>query len=535
MFFNDCIDVIAACAFVKMRGIRQSTHRVYDKCPTRSECKNRQVGTKFDAVAAISRERIDADVIDRRGKMAEQRAPVGTLPRPGNPIRGACSAIRRNRAACCRRSQCRLFDGAAQRDVSLSGLGETPQFGAKTSNSSRSIGSPTVAPSRRQSSRWIARSGLIRMRRAIGESRLVTSVSWLPLAAPLLNALALVLALAFRRNRAVLALIVLTLVAAALSSAVDPIEPSRPQSAMRMFAPWLLLVIAAMPERGLLAIRNLIVFLAIALAVWLTIAAPVASWSRLSALLPFGVLPWSAGAIAAALTFTGACICVVRWILRGTPIEGGLAIVLACAGIALLPIARVDVSRTALLAAGATAVIAVVYSSYRMAFIDALSGLPNRRALDETLTRLSGAYAIAMVDIDHFKKFNDAHGHDSGDRVLKTVAQSLRRTHGAQAFRYGGEEFCLLFTGARSRTASESCETTRDKIENERVRIRSVPTSRQRVQAVKRNALSDVRVTVSIGIAERDAQTRAPQDVLKNADQALYRAKTKGRNRVVKA
>ncbi|HEX6833664.1 MAG TPA: GGDEF domain-containing protein, partial [Rudaea sp.] len=160
---------------------------------------------------------------------------------------------------------------------------------------------------------------------------------------------------------------------------------------------------------------------------------------------------------------------------------------------------------------------------------------PNRRALDETLARLAGSYAVAMVDIDFFKKFNDSHGHDAGDRVLKAVAQSLRRTRGGRAFRYGGEEFCLLFTGLRSRHAGEACEATRERIENERVRIRSAPGQKRRVQAVKRNALSDARVTVSIGIAERDAQTRSPLDVLKNADQALYRAKAKGRNRVVKA
>jgi diguanylate cyclase (GGDEF)-like protein len=380
-------------------------------------------------------------------------------------------------------------------------------------------------------------SGLIGARPvASGDFRLVISGFWLQAAPPLLNALALVLALSFRRNRAVLVLIVLTLAALALSSVGESAgEPTRSAVAMRMFAPWLFLAAAAMPERGLLAARNLVLFLLIALAVWLTLGAPVAQWTRLSALLPFGVLPWSAGSIAAGLTIAAACVCAIRWVLRATPIEGGLAVVLTCVGIAFLPVVHVDTTRLLLACAGVIALIAVVYSSYRMAFVDALSGLPNRRALDETLSQLSGNYAVAMVDIDHFKKFNDAHGHDAGDRVLKSVAQSLRRTRGAHAFRYGGEEFCLLFTGTRSRNASEACENSRERIENERVRIRSTPSARRRVQAVKRNALSDVRVTVSIGVAERDAQTRAPLEVLKIADQALYRAKSKGRNRVVKA
>ena len=76
-------------------------------------------------------------------------------------------------------------------------------------------------------------------------------------------------------------------------------------------------------------------------------------------------------------------------------------------------------ARRALALAGAGGLLTVLYASYRMAFVDALSGLPNRRALDETLARLTGDYALAMVDVDHFKSFNDTHGHDAGDTVLR--------------------------------------------------------------------------------------------------------------------
>src|SRR4029077_7824091 len=112
------------------------------------------------------------------------------------------------------------------------------------------------------------------------------------------------------------------------------------------------------------------------------------------------------------------------------------------------PTMQIETARHAFAVAGEGTFVEIFIALYCCAFVDALTGLPNRRALDEALARLSGDYALAMVDVDHFKQFNDTHGHDAGDRVLRSVAQQLRATRGGQAFRYGGEEFCLLFTGA---------------------------------------------------------------------------------------
>jgi len=345
------------------------------------------------------------------------------------------------------------------------------------------------------------------------------------LAAPLLNGLALLLALGFRRNRAVLALSVLTFVSVGLVG-FGAAELERGADAARMFAPWLLLATAALPERSLLARRNLVLLLLLATAAWLTLAAPAHVWSGLRGALPFGALPWRAGSIAAVLAFFAAALCVLRWVLIGAPMEAGLGIVLALVACALLPMLQTDAVRMALGLAGLCSCAAVLYASYRMAFVDALSGLPNRRALDETLSRLSGDFAVAMVDVDHFKQFNDTHGHDAGDRVLQSVAAQLRRTRNGRAFRYGGEEFCILFTGARVRDAAQSCEDARARIEATRVRVRSAKR--------KANAHpTEVKVTASIGLATRDNYTRYPSDVLKAADQALYKAKAKGRNRVI--
>ena len=356
---------------------------------------------------------------------------------------------------------------------------------------------------------------------------------WPPLAAPLLNGIALLLALGFRRNRAVLVLIVLTVASLAVTGMVALQQADRGLDAVRMFTPWLLLAAAALPERGLLTRRNLLLLLLLVIAMWLTVSAPDHVWPGLRGALPFGVLPWSAASVATALTLLAAALCMLRWVLVGTPMEAGLGVVLTVAGLALLPMVRPDSMRAAYAVAGAGALFAVLYASYRMAFVDALSSLPNRRALDESLARLGGAFAIAMVDIDHFKQFNDTHGHDAGDRVLHAVAQQLRRTHGAQAFRYGGEEFCLLFTGARSRDAAKACEDARARVEAMHVRVRSAPTRNRQGANARRTDIGEVHVTVSIGLAVRDSGSRAVGEILKAADQALYRAKAKGRNRVV--
>ena len=350
---------------------------------------------------------------------------------------------------------------------------------------------------------------------------------WPGWAAPLLNGIALLLALGFRRNRAVVVLIVLIFSSLAIAGVLAP-QGERGAEAARMFAPWLLLAAAALPERGPLARRNLVLFLLLLIAIWLTFDAPDHVWASLHGALPFGVLRFSSGALAAALTFVAAGLCVLRWVLNGAPMEAGLGIVLGLAAFALLPTMRSDGSSMAFAFAGICALFAVLYASYRMAFMDALSGLPNRRALDETLAQLSGDYAIAMVDVDHFKMFNDTHGHAAGDRVLQAVAQQLRRERRGRAFRYGGEEFCLLFTGSRNRDAAQMCDETRARIEAMRVRVRSMPTKGKRMPAD-----TEVKVTASIGVAFRDEQMRFASEVIKAADQALYRAKAKGRNRVM--
>jgi len=181
---------------------------------------------------------------------------------------------------------------------------------------------------------------------------------------------------------------------------------------------------------------------------------------------------------------------------------------------------------------------AVSHEAYQMAFRDELTGLPGRRALNERMQRLGRNYVIAMTDVDHFKKFNDTHGHDVGDQVLRLVASRLSKvTGGGRAYRYGGEEFALVFAGKTAEECVPHVEAVREMIANYTMHLRdqnSRPqddsTGRQRRSG---SAGGTVSVTISIGVAERLVDHRNPEEVLKSADQALYSAKGAGRNCVM--
>ena len=188
-------------------------------------------------------------------------------------------------------------------------------------------------------------------------------------------------------------------------------------------------------------------------------------------------------------------------------------------------------------AAGAILLVSLLQESHRLAFRDELTGLPSRRALEERLHGLGPVHAIAMVDVDHFKKFNDTHGHDIGDQVLKLVAARLAEIDGdGTAYRYGGEEFCLVFDGRRLDEALPHVDKIRADIAAYQMAVRSEdrpkdPEAGTRLRHL-RSADKTLSVTVSIGVAEPDDPRATPAVVLRAADKALYRAKEAGRNRV---
>jgi diguanylate cyclase (GGDEF)-like protein len=183
--------------------------------------------------------------------------------------------------------------------------------------------------------------------------------------------------------------------------------------------------------------------------------------------------------------------------------------------------------------------IGMMGASYNMAYRDELTGLLGRRALNDRMKGLGRQYMMAMMDVDHFKKFNDTHGHDVGDEVLKMVAGQIAAVKGGGvAYRYGGEEFCIVYAGKDIDYCRPFLEQVRQNIENYHMIIRNEaqrPLSKskakqRRGRRAKSRKEKTVSVTISIGMAESGSKYNGPEDVLKAADTALYKAKESGRN-----
>jgi len=188
------------------------------------------------------------------------------------------------------------------------------------------------------------------------------------------------------------------------------------------------------------------------------------------------------------------------------------------------------------LTAGMILILTNVEASFFMAYNDELTGLPGRRSLNESMMNLGKKYAIAMMDIDHFKKFNDTYGHKTGDEVLRVVATRLKEISGqAKVFRYGGEEFTAIFPGKSVKESIPYLENFRKTLESSqfvvRLRTRKQSTPLKRGQGPNTRQ-KQVRITISVGVSEPGKQSPTPEKVIKAADKALYKAKKTGRNRV---
>lgn len=177
---------------------------------------------------------------------------------------------------------------------------------------------------------------------------------------------------------------------------------------------------------------------------------------------------------------------------------------------------------------------------WQRVYIDELTDIPNRRALDEKLLTLNGEYAIAMMDIDHFKNFNDTYGHDEGDNVLRLVARVMDKELGDKVYRYGGEEFCAVFNKTAGEEAFLILNKVRRQLEEREFHIRKPNSKREPTSSSDRRKKKPekveskkVQITISIGVATPCRDIRKPADVIKLADQALYQAKKKGRNCVI--
>jgi diguanylate cyclase (GGDEF)-like protein len=169
--------------------------------------------------------------------------------------------------------------------------------------------------------------------------------------------------------------------------------------------------------------------------------------------------------------------------------------------------------------------IAELDASRREALIDPLTQIWNRRGIMQVLerelsrsSRASSALGVLMVDIDHFKRCNDTHGHPAGDAVLQEAAARMRasiRAYDALG-RYGGEEFLVVATGVDREGLLSIAEKMRQRVEREEFHT----------------AAASLRITVSLGAASMEAGAGV-EELIARADAALYRAKNGGRNRTV--
>lgn len=180
--------------------------------------------------------------------------------------------------------------------------------------------------------------------------------------------------------------------------------------------------------------------------------------------------------------------------------------------------------------------IALFQTSYSLAFHDTLTGVLSRRALEQEMLRLGKKYAVAMVDIDHFKLVNDRYGHKVGDDVLKMIASMIdQNADGGKTFRYGGEEFVVIFPRRNAGEIYEIMDRLREAIEKRPLVLRSPkrPKRKPKTKIFRESGREKIKVTVSIGIADKNERVQSAGRVIEAADKALYKAKKNGRNRVV--
>jgi len=168
----------------------------------------------------------------------------------------------------------------------------------------------------------------------------------------------------------------------------------------------------------------------------------------------------------------------------------------------------------------------MVHQLENAAYTDALTGASNRRHFDKIAPSEASEcfaenkpYSLMMLDVDFFKKVNDTHGHPVGDEVLKILVSRTRHTlkKGTLLTRWGGEEFIATMPGSSKDTALKTAERVRAAVERTPFRIKDLK----------------VPVTISIGIITQTTGSASPEDMVAFADEALYKAKQTGRNKVV--
>jgi len=396
----------------------------------------------------------------------------------------------------------------------------------------------------------------------LGAAVLVHS-GWLNLALPALSFLyycavigGMLLAWRFHSTRIFFALIVLFFgqQAIALSGRAHAAPGSTVFIAAAVLVPLNFVLIALMHERGftISGVAPLGLFLFVQ-AVIVAVLGRAEEGASLPARAHHAALAVSLPDYAPLAFAAAGILLLVRLLLSRKPADSALLWSLASFFLSLQFTGTARISAAYSATAACILATSIIETSYLLAYHDELTTLPSRRAFNDALLRLQHPYSIAAVDIDHFKRFNDTYGHDTGDQVLRLVAAKLAQvTGGGQAYRCGGEEFVILFPGKTTREIVDHLEQLRAAIEAAEFRMRGNdrrqvprgpdrrnvrPTGRARKGNSPRRLAQEktpapLSVTVSMGIAHSSADRPGPDLVLEAADKALYRAKANGRNRV---
>lgn len=367
---------------------------------------------------------------------------------------------------------------------------------------------------------------------------------------------ALALSLRFRSLRIVFAAVVLLLAHYALSAKGPALHTGAGRTACEAVAilvPLDFILLTLIPERTLrrehlIGIAAVLFFQSTFVAVFARPDQPEWSLLHFSFIRVYHLhLPQPA-----LLMFVAALGFLLWRVLRfGKAIDHGMFWSLLTACIALEEGSASRTGTAYLATSGLILASCIVENSYSLAYRDELTGLRSRRAFNDALAALKPPYAIAAVDIDHFKSINDTYGHDSGDQVLRLVASRLASVSGGgEPYRVGGEEFTILFPGRNTQEIFAHLELLRMDIESCSFRLRKgedrrktprdsdrrtatggKAKSKAKASVPARPASGALSVTVSIGIAESRPNAIVEQ-IIEQADKALYSAKQGGRNRI---
>jgi len=293
------------------------------------------------------------------------------------------------------------------------------------------------------------------------------------------------------------------------------------------FIPLLLLLLSLLPERGIISVRAIPAYALLSAAGIFSVVVAMlspewATYALLTNWLPARYFDWTQPSQTILIISVVIFIAIlVLYFQRPSPhMAAGLGVLIML--IAQLNYGGIGSSlRVFSIAALIMCLTAVMQESWRMAYLDELTELPGRRALREKFQKMSGLYTVAMLDVDHFKKFNDTYGHDTGDAVLRMIATKMSKVSGGGAsYRYGGEEFVVFIAGGDVDVHKRMLEELRTNIANHEVYYEDTIIS----------------ITVSIGAYSIVEDLNISYDKLvSNGEKLLYQSKENVRKQLTMA